>query len=94
MDNPKICLPKLNHENPVVKQYLIDAAKWWRSQKVTLTSYTYNSTDDVSTSFWIDFSKEMKSVKKDLVSYWGKSTQMMQFRENGLIRRERDRWFR
>ena len=28
-DQERIHIAKLNHENPEVKQYLIDAAKWW-----------------------------------------------------------------
>ena len=35
------------------------------SQKVTLTAIYSTLLDDVPTSFWIDFSKEVKSVKKD-----------------------------
>ena len=29
VDQEGIRLPKLNHDNPEVKQYLMDAAKWW-----------------------------------------------------------------
>jgi glycosidase len=66
VDHERIPLPKLNHENPVVKQYLIDAAKWWIVES-DVDGYLLDSTDDVSNSFWIDFSKEMKSVKKDFI---------------------------
>ena len=66
VDQERIHLPKLNHENPEVKQYLIDAAKWWITES-DIDGYLLDSTDDVSTSFWIDFSKEMKSVKKDFI---------------------------
>ena len=66
VDQERIHLPKLNHENPEVKQYLMDAAKWWITES-DIDGYLLDSTDDVSTSFWIDFSKEMKSVKKDFI---------------------------
>lgn len=63
-DQGRIHLPKLNHENPEVKQYLIDAAKWWIKES-DIDGYLLDSTGDVSDSFWINFSKEMRSVKKD-----------------------------
>ena len=66
VDQERIHLHKLNHENPEVKQYLIDAAKWWITES-DIDGYLLDSTDDVSISFWIDFSKEMKSVKKDFI---------------------------
>ena len=66
VNEESIPLPKLNHENPEVKQYLIDAAKWWIKES-DIDGYLLDSTDDVSTGFWIDFSKEMKSVKKDFI---------------------------
>ena len=66
VNEESIPLPKLNHENPEVKQYLIDAAKWWIKES-DIDGYLLDSTDDVSTGFWIDFSNEMKSVKKDFI---------------------------
>ena len=66
VNEESITLPKLNHENPEVKQYLIDAAKWWIKES-DIDGYLLDSTEDVSTGFWIDFSKEVKSVKKDFI---------------------------
>jgi len=59
-----ITLPKLNQENLEVKQYLIDAAKWW-IEETDVDGYSLDNVNDVPTSFWIDFSKAVKSVKED-----------------------------
>ena len=64
VDQEGITLPKLDHENPEVKKYLIDAAKWWIKES-DIDGYFLDSAGDVSTSFWVDFTNEVKSVKKD-----------------------------
>ncbi len=63
-DQKSTSIVKLNHENPEVKQYLIDAAKWWIEES-DVDGYRLENVEDVPTSFWIDFSKEVKGVKKD-----------------------------
>jgi alpha-amylase len=55
--------PDLNQENPEVKKYLIDAAKWWLKQ-TNIDGYRLVSANEVPVEFWTDFSKEIKSVKK------------------------------
>ncbi len=64
VDQEGITLPKLDHENPEVKKYLIDAAKWWIKES-DIDGYLLDSVGDVPTSFWVDFTNEVKSVKKD-----------------------------
>lgn len=57
-------LPDLAQENPEVKRYLIDAAKWWIKQ-TDIDGYRLDAVRHVPKSFWREFSKEVKSVKKD-----------------------------
>ena len=66
VDQERIRLPKLNHENPEVKQYLMDAAKWWITES-DIDGYILDSLGDAPTSFWVDFTDEVKSVKKDFI---------------------------
>ncbi len=80
-------LPKLNQENPEVKQYFIKAAKWW-IEKTDIDGYRLYSVSDVPQSFWSDFSKEVKKVKKDfylLGDSRGKdSAQLSTYKETGI----------
>lgn len=57
-------LPDLNQENQEVKNYLIDAAKWW-IEETDIDGYRLDTVNDVPKSFWEDFSKEVKTVKED-----------------------------
>lgn len=57
-------LPDLAQENPEVKRYLIDAAKWW-IQETNIDGYRLDTVKHVPKSFWQEFSREVKSVKKD-----------------------------
>lgn len=56
--------PDLNQENPEVKKYLIDTAKWWIKQ-TDIDGYHLVAANYVPVTFWSDFSKEIKAVKKD-----------------------------
>ncbi|QCJ41730.1 alpha-amlyase [Bacillus sp. S3] len=56
-------LPDLNQDNPEVKKYLVDAAKWW-IKKTDVDGYSLPEVNHVSLSFWTDFSKEVKKHKK------------------------------
>ncbi|MGJ7910300.1 alpha-amylase family glycosyl hydrolase [Neobacillus sp. LXY-1] len=56
-------LPDLNQGNPEVKQYLIDAAKWW-IHKTDIDGYSLPEINAVPLSFWSDFSKAVKQEKK------------------------------
>ncbi len=57
-------LPDLAQENPEVKTYLIDAAKWW-IKETDIDGYRLDTVRHVPKSFWQEFAKEVKSVKKD-----------------------------
>lgn len=57
-------LPDLNQDNPEVKKYLIDAAKWWIT-KTDIDGYSLPEVNQVPLSFWTDFSKAVKKEKKD-----------------------------
>ncbi|WP_064092229.1 alpha-amylase family glycosyl hydrolase [Rossellomorea aquimaris] len=57
-------LPDLNTENPEVRNYLFDAAKWWINE-TDIDGYRLDTVRHVPQAFWTDFSKEVKSVKED-----------------------------
>ena len=57
-------LPDLNQDNPEVKKYLIEAAKWW-IQKTNIDGYSLPEVNHVPVSFWTDFSKEVKQQKNN-----------------------------
>lgn len=55
---------KLNLQNNEVKDYLIDAAKWW-IQETDLDGYRLSAVDKVPEDFWTSFTKEVKEVKEN-----------------------------
>lgn len=55
-------LPDLNQDNPEVKQYLIDAAKWWIKQ-TDIDGYSLPEVNHVPISFLSDFSEAVKKEK-------------------------------
>ncbi|AZB42321.1 alpha-amlyase [Bacillus sp. FJAT-42376] len=57
-------LPDLNQENPDTRKYLLDTAKWW-IRETDIDGYRLDTVRHVPKDFWRDFSKEVKSVKKD-----------------------------
>ncbi|WP_199426421.1 alpha-amylase family glycosyl hydrolase [Thermaerobacillus caldiproteolyticus] len=57
-------LPDLAQENPQVKRYLINMAKWW-IKETDIDGYRLDTVKHVPKSFWQEFAKEVKSVKKD-----------------------------
>ncbi|OCA84298.1 alpha-amlyase [Bacillus sp. FJAT-27225] len=57
-------LPDLNHENPDVKQYLIDAAKWW-IKETSIDGYRLSAADRVPASFWTAFEQAVKEEKEN-----------------------------
>jgi glycosidase len=57
-------LPDLNTENPEVKEYLFDAAKWW-IKETDVDGYRLDTVQQAPQKFWSEFSKEVKSVKAD-----------------------------
>ncbi|WP_066252058.1 alpha-amylase family glycosyl hydrolase [Neobacillus drentensis] len=57
-------LPDLNQDNPEVKKYLIEAAKWW-IDKTNIDGMSLPEVNYVPISFWNDFSDEVKQEKKN-----------------------------
>jgi alpha-amylase len=57
-------LPDLAQENPEVKKYLLDMAKWWITE-TDIDGYRLDTVKHVPKWFWEEFSKEVKSVKED-----------------------------
>lgn len=57
-------LPDLNQDNPEVRDYLINAAKWW-VQKTNIDGYTLPEVDLVPVSFWSEFAASVKQVKRN-----------------------------
>ncbi|WRP08091.1 alpha-amylase family glycosyl hydrolase [Rossellomorea aquimaris] len=57
-------LPDLNTENPEVKNYLFEAAKWW-IEETDVDGYRLDTVRHVPQEFWTEFSVEVKSVKED-----------------------------
>lgn len=57
-------LPDFNQNNPEVRDYLIDAAKWWITE-TDIDGYRLDAVKHVPKSFWTEFSSEVKSVKEN-----------------------------
>ncbi|WHY02068.1 alpha-amylase family glycosyl hydrolase [Neobacillus sp. DY30] len=57
-------LPDLNQDNPEVRDYLLEAAKWWINN-TDIDGYSLPEVNHVPVSFWSDFSKEVKSEKEN-----------------------------
>ncbi|WP_078382809.1 alpha-amylase family glycosyl hydrolase [Sutcliffiella halmapala] len=57
-------LPDLNQENPEVRSYLLDMAKWW-IEETNIDGYRLDTVKHVPKDFWTEFSQEMKTVKED-----------------------------
>jgi glycosidase len=57
-------LPDLDQDHPEVRQYLLDAAKWW-IEETDIDGYRLDTVRHVPVDFWSDFSREVKSMKED-----------------------------
>ena len=57
-------LPELKTENPEVKSYLLDVARWW-IQETNIDGYRLVNMEDVETDFWQDFFQVVKAEKAD-----------------------------
>lgn len=55
-------LPDFNHENPEVRAYLIDAAKWW-IKETNIDGYRLDAAEHVPADFWKEFSNAAKAEK-------------------------------
>ncbi|WP_174614321.1 glycoside hydrolase family 13 protein [Virgibacillus ihumii] len=58
-------MPKLNTENPDVKQYLLDVATYW-IKEFDIDGWRLDVANEVDHQFWRDFRKEVKAVKPDV----------------------------
>ncbi|HWO75063.1 MAG TPA: alpha-amylase family glycosyl hydrolase [Bacillus sp. (in: firmicutes)] len=80
-------LPDLAQENPEVKKYLIDAAKWW-IEETDIDGFRLDTVKHVPQSFWTEFTKEVKSVKDDFYligEVWSKDPQFIaSYQETGI----------
>lgn len=59
-------LPDLAQENPAVKNYLIDTAKWWISE-TEIDGFRLDTVRHVNKEFWIEFTSE---IKKDYPDFY------------------------
>lgn len=57
-------LPDLNQENPEVRKYLIDMAKWW-IKETGIDGYRLDTMKHVPKDFWEEFSQEIKKEYPD-----------------------------
>ncbi|XMB85997.1 glycoside hydrolase family 13 protein [Mycoplasmatota bacterium WC44] len=58
-------MPKWNTENPKVRRYLFDIAKYW-IEEYNIDAWRYDVSDEISHNFWIELSKELNKIKPDL----------------------------
>lgn len=67
VENGKLAgLPDFNTENPEVKKYLIDMAKWW-IKEVKFDGYRLDTVKHVPKEFWTDF---ISAIKKDYPNFY------------------------
>lgn len=57
-------MPKLNTENPEVKAYLLDVARYW-VEEFDIDGWRLDVANEVDHAFWREFRKVVKSVKPD-----------------------------
>jgi cyclomaltodextrinase / maltogenic alpha-amylase / neopullulanase len=58
-------MPKLNTENPEVKEYLLEVGRYW-VREFNIDGWRLDVANEVDHAFWRDFRKEVKSIKPDL----------------------------
>ena len=57
-------MPKLNTNNPIMKEYLLDVAKFW-IEKYDIDGWRLDVSNEVSHKFWRDFRTTVKKAKKE-----------------------------
>ncbi|RIW35294.1 alpha-amlyase [Bacillus salacetis] len=57
-------LPDLNTENQEVREYLLDAARWWINE-TDIDGYRLDTVRHVPQDFWKEFTKAVKAEKED-----------------------------
>lgn len=76
----------LNQDNPAVKEYLIDAAKWWINE-TDIDGYELLSYVPVSNQLLSEFTKEVKSTKENfylLGDFAYNQDELLSFTEMGM----------
>ncbi|WP_342429740.1 glycoside hydrolase family 13 protein [Neobacillus sp. FSL H8-0543] len=58
-------MPKLNTENPEVKEYLLEVGRYW-VREFNIDGWRLDVANEVDHAFWRDFRKEVKAIKPDL----------------------------
>nr|WP_233167426.1 alpha-glycosidase [Paenibacillus roseus] len=57
-------MPKLNTENPEVKQYLLDVARYW-IEEIGIDGWRLDVANEVDHQFWREFRSTVKSINPD-----------------------------
>ncbi len=73
-------MPKLNTENPEVKQYLLEVAEYW-IKEVGIDGWRLDVANEVDHAFWREFRKVVKSVNPEaylLAEIWHDSMMWLQ----------------
>jgi cyclomaltodextrinase / maltogenic alpha-amylase / neopullulanase len=58
-------MPKLNTENPEVREYLLDVGRYW-IKEFNIDGWRLDVANEVDHSFWREFRRETKALKPDL----------------------------
>ncbi len=58
-------MPKLNTENPEVREYLLNVGKYW-VEEFDIDGWRLDVANEVDHSFWRDFRKAVKSIKPEV----------------------------
>lgn len=73
-------MPKLNTENPEVKEYLLNVAKYW-VEEFGIDGWRLDVADEVDHHFWREFRQAVKSINPDvyiLGEIWHESSPWLQ----------------
>ncbi|WIM40703.1 alpha-glycosidase [Paenibacillus sp. PK4536] len=73
-------MPKLNTENPEVKEYLLNVAKYW-VEEFGIDGWRLDVADEVDHHFWREFRQTVKSINPDvyiLGEIWHESSPWLQ----------------
>ncbi|MBM7579778.1 glycoside hydrolase family 13 protein [Jeotgalibacillus terrae] len=58
-------MPKLNTEHPEVKNYLLEAARYW-AREFEIDGWRLDVANEVDQAFWREFRQEVKNINPDL----------------------------
>ncbi|MEH6992575.1 alpha-glycosidase [Neobacillus drentensis] len=58
-------MPKLNTENPEVKEYLLEVGRYW-VREFDIDGWRLDVANEVDHAFWREFRSEVKAIKQDL----------------------------